>query len=84
MSTVLHIKQVVKNNSAHLPFTKKNNVKGIIKPSKIFQILSKNKVNDTELSLELSFKERDPIDKNLRKDVVESVIYWKKYLNKNL
>ena len=38
----------------------------------------------TELSLELSFKERDPIDKNLKKDVLESVIYWKKYLNKNL
>ena len=84
VSPVLHIKQVVKNNSAHLPFTKKNNAEGIIKASKIFQILNKNKVNDTELSLELSFKERDPIDKNLRKDVVESVIYWKKYLNKNL
>ena len=59
-------------------------MKGIIKASKVLQILKRNKVNDTELSLELSFKERDPIDKNLRKDVKESVIYWKKYLDKNL
>ena len=83
ISPVVHLKQVVKNNFTHLPFTKKNNEKGIIKASKVLQILKKNKINDIELSLELSFKERDPIDKNLKKDVLESVIYWKKYLNKN-
>tara|TARA_Y100000590_G_C15679872_1_gene999407 strand:+ start:412 stop:1332 length:921 start_codon:yes stop_codon:yes gene_type:complete len=83
-SPVIHIKQVVKNNHAHLPFTKKNNVNGIIKASKVLKILKKKKVKDTELSFELSFKERDPIDKNLRKDVIESVLYWKKHLNKNL
>ena len=83
VSPVVHIKQVVKNNYTHLPFTKKNNVKGIIRASKVLQILKKSKINDTELSLELSFKERDPIDKNLKKDVLESVIYWKKHLNKN-
>jgi sugar phosphate isomerase/epimerase len=84
VSPVIHLKQVLKNNFSHLPFTKKNNLKGIIEAKKILEILKKNKINDTELSLELSFKERDPIDKNLKKDVLESVIYWKKYLNKNL
>ena len=84
ISPVIHIKQVIKNNYTHLPFTKKNNERGIIKASKVLQILKKNKIDDAELSLELSFKERDPIDKNLRKDVLESVIYWKKHLNKNL
>ena len=83
ISPVIHIKQVIKDNYTHLPFTKKNNVKGLIKASKVLQILKKNKINDTELSLELSFKERDPIDKNLKKDVLESVIYWKKHLSKN-
>ena len=80
---MVHIKQVVKNNFSHLPFTKKNNIKGIIKAPKVLRILKKNKIDDTELSLELSFKEREPMDKNLRKDVRESVIYWKKYLNQN-
>ena len=83
VSPVLHIKQVVKNNFSHLPFTNTNNIKGLIKASKVLQILKKNNVKDTELSLELSFKERDPIDKNLKKEVLESVNYWKKYLNKN-
>ncbi len=81
-SPVIHIKQVIKNNFSHLPFTKKNNSKGIIKAPKVLEILKKNN-NNAELSLELSFKERDPIDKNLKKDVKESVNYWKKYLNKN-
>ena len=48
---------------------------------KIINILKKNKINDTELAFELSFKERDPIDKNVKEDVIESVNYWKKYLN---
>lgn len=83
VSPVIHIKQVVKNNFSHLPFTNTNNIKGLIKASEVLQILKKNNVKDTELSLELSFKERDPVDKNLKKEVLESVNYWKRYLNKN-
>jgi hypothetical protein len=40
-SPVIHIKQVKKNSFAHLPFTKKNNKDGIIKPQKILGILEK-------------------------------------------
>lgn len=80
-SPVIHIKQVKKNNFSHLPFTKKNNEDGIIKPKKILDILEKNTINDIELSFELSFKERDPIDKNLKKNIFETVKYWKKFLN---
>ena len=83
VSPVIHIKQVVKNNFSHLPFTNANNKKGLIKASRVLKILKKNNVKDTELSLELSFKERDPIDKNLKKEVLESVNYWKKYLKNN-
>ena len=80
-SPVIHIKQVKKNNFAHLPFTKKDNKDGIIKPKKILEILKKNNNSDTELAFELSFKERDPIDKNLKKNIFETVQYWKKFLN---
>ena len=80
-SPVIHIKQVKKNNFAHLPFTKKDNKDGIIKPKKILDILKKNNNSDTELAFELSFKERDPIDKNLKKNIFETVQYWKKFLN---
>ena len=80
-SPVIHIKQVKKNNFAHLPFTKKDNKDGIIKPKKILEILKKNNNSDTELAFELSFKERDPIDKNLKKNILETVQYWKRFLN---
>ncbi len=78
ISPVIHIKQVIKNNFNHLPFTKKNNRAGIIDRKKIFSIIDKNTLESTELALELSFKERDPIDKNLRLDVKKSIQYWKK------
>ena len=39
--------------------------------------LEKNGFKDTEISLELSFKERDPIDSNFMSQIKESVNYWK-------
>lgn len=80
-SPVIHIKQVHKGSFGHLPFTKKNNQKGIVDAKKILSIIKKQKNYNIELAFELSFKERDPIDKNVKKDVNESVKYWKKYLN---
>ena len=78
ISPVIHLKQVVKNNFNHLPFTEKNNKIGIINKKKLFSIIDRKKLENTELALELSFKERDPIDKNLRLDVKRSIEYWKK------
>ncbi len=51
---------------------------GIIDRKKIFSIIDKKNLEKIEFALELSFKERDPIDKNLRADVKKSVEYWKK------
>ena len=81
-SSILHLKQVIKNNFAHLPFTKQNNVKGIIDGAKVIDLLKENTVgvNSYELSLELSFKERNPIDYKLKNDVKDSVNYWKKII----
>ena len=39
--------------------------------------LENNGFEQTEISLELSFKERDPIDSQFMKQVKESVNYWK-------
>jgi D-erythrulose 1-phosphate 3-epimerase len=80
-SPVIHIKQVHKGSFGHLPFTKKNNLKGIIDAQKVLNIINNQKNNETELAFELSFKERDPIDKNLKRDVIDSVKYWQKYIN---
>ena len=39
--------------------------------------LKDNGFEETEISLELSFKERDPTDNNFMKQVKESVDYWR-------
>ena len=80
-SPVIHIKQVHKGSFGHLPFTKKNNLKGIVNAEKVINIIEKQGNYNTELAFELSFKERDPIDKNVKKDVISSVKHWKKHLN---
>jgi len=81
ISPVIHLKQKVKNNHAHLPFTKKNNKSGIVKGKKIINILNKKKIKKRiELSLELSFKEREKVESKMFSDLKESIIYWKKVI----
>jgi sugar phosphate isomerase/epimerase len=77
MSPVIHLKQKVKGQYNHLPFTKKNNKIGLIDNKKVIKILDKNNLHTQELSLELSFKERSVVEKNLKRQVLQSVNYWK-------
>ncbi len=74
---IVHLKQSYGNKSGHWPFTKEHNEKGIIHPKKIQNALKKNKVEDIDLVLELSFRERDPIDKLTIDTLKESVSFWK-------
>ena len=76
-SPVIHLKQVIKNNFNHLGFTKKNNKEGLINKKNVLSYFDKKDLNNIEFALELSFKERDPIDRDLKKNVKESVSYWK-------
>jgi len=76
-SPVIHLKQVIKNNFNHLSFTNENNLNGLIKKENVLSFFDKKDIENIEFALELSFKERDPIDRNLKRDVKESVLYWK-------
>ena len=79
-TSYIHLKQSMKNKSNHFPFTRKNNKLGNIQPKKILKILNECNISNMDLILELSFKERDPYDKNSIKDVKESINFWKKNL----
>lgn len=79
-SPVIHLKQKIKKNHSHLSFTKKNNKIGLIERNKIIKILDKNKSFSNELVLELNFKERTLVEKNMKKEILSSVNYWKKVL----
>jgi len=79
-SPVIHLKQKIKDNHSHLSFTNENNKKGIIDRNKVLKILEKKKSINNELVLELNFKERTLIEKNMKKEILSSVKYWKEVL----
>jgi len=79
-SPVIHLKQSSGDKSGHWPFTKEYNSKGRIIPSKVIAILKEKKIINTDLILELSFKEREPWDSSIENSLIESVKYWKKAL----
>ena len=79
-SSELHLKQSNKNKMGHWPFTNEYNRTGKIVPNKILNIIKSSKHSSYKLFLELSFKERQPFDKNIIKTIKESVKYWQSFL----
>ena len=79
----VHLKQSFKDKGGHWPFIKKYNKKGKIFPDKVVNTLSRNGCYETDLILELSFRERNPTDKNALEDIKNSINFWKKnkYVN---
>ena len=80
LSPVIHLKQSSNNKNGHWPFTKEYNKYGKIVPEKVLDILKKKRVYDVDLVLELSFKEREPWDSSIESDLIESSVFWQKYL----
>lgn len=80
ISPIIHLKQSYQNKGGHWPFTKEHNAKGKIIPEKVIKYLKDNGANNTELLLELSFKEREPFDSTVKEVLKESVNYWRKHI----
>ena len=55
-SPVIHLKQKIQNDFAHLSFTNKNNKKGIVNSQRVINQLKKSTLSEHELVLELSLK----------------------------
>ncbi len=77
---IIHLKQSSKNKGGHWPFIREHNLQGNIRPRKVLDTLKSNGVNDSELILELSFREREPTDSNVVSNLKESVNYWRKLI----
>ena len=75
---VVHLKQSYQDKGGHWPFIKKYNIKGKIIPDKVINTLIQNGCEKADLVLELSFRERNPIDKDALKNIKKSVEYWRK------
>lgn len=76
VSPIIHIKQSLMDKGGHRPFTAEFNSKGRIQPIPLLQAFADGGALDNEICLELSFKEREPNDRDVLDQIAESVAFW--------
>ena len=81
VSPIIHIKQSLMDKGGHRPFTAQFNAKGRIHPKPLLQALKAGGAKDNEICLELSFKEREPNDREVLQQIAESVAFWAPYID---
>ena len=80
-SPIIHIKQSLMDKSGHRPFTAENNAKGTIQPVPLLNAFRAGGGEHNEICLELSFKERDPADRQVIPAIAESIAFWAPHIN---
>ncbi|MCO5070202.1 MAG: sugar phosphate isomerase/epimerase [Rhizobiaceae bacterium] len=81
VSPIIHIKQSLLDKGGHRPFTAEFNAKGQIQPQPLLTALSEGGAVDNEICLELSFKEREPNDRQVIPQIAESVAFWAPHID---
>jgi sugar phosphate isomerase/epimerase len=77
---LIQLKQSTKDKSAHWAFTKDKNVDGKINPDRLMETLQKYAVPNVLLLLELSFREREPVESRVLQDLKNSVDFWRPFV----
>jgi len=80
-SPIIHIKQSMMDKGGHRPFTLQYNAGGRIQPQQLLAALARGGAQDNEICLELSFKEREPTDRQVVADIAESVAFWAAHID---
>ena len=81
VSPIIHIKQSMLDKSGHRPFTAEYNAKGSVQPGPLLKALAEGGAEDNEICLELSFKEREPNDRQVIPQIAESVAFWAPHID---
>jgi hypothetical protein len=81
VSPIIHIKQSMMDKSGHRPFTAEFNAKGAIQPAPLLAAFATGGAVDNEICLELSFKEREPNDRQVIAQIAESVAFWAPHID---
>lgn len=84
VSPIIHIKQSLMDKGGHRPFTSEFNAKGRIHPGPLLAALDAGGAKDNEICLELSFKEREPNDREVIAQIAESVAFWQPHIETGL
>ncbi|PAQ06602.1 sugar phosphate isomerase/epimerase family protein [Mesorhizobium temperatum] len=80
VSPIIHIKQSSMNKGGHWPFIAAYNKDGRITPEKLLETVRRGGGVDNEICLELSFREREPVDHQVVAMIRESVDYWAPFI----
>ncbi|PKH26256.1 aminotransferase [Enterobacterales bacterium CwR94] len=80
-SPIIHIKQSMLDKGGHRPFTLQYNANGRIQPTPLLAAFARGGAQNNEICLELSFKEREPTDKQVVADIAESVAFWAPHID---
>jgi len=80
-SPIIHIKQSLMDKGGHRPFTAEYNAKGRITPDRLLSAFREGKAENNEICLELSFKEREPSDRQVIAQIAESVAFWAPHID---
>lgn len=81
VSPIIHIKQSLMDKGGHRPFTAEFNAKGRIHPEPLLTAFAEGGAKDNEICLELSFKEREPNDRQVVAQIAESVAFWAPHID---
>jgi D-erythrulose 1-phosphate 3-epimerase len=81
VSPIIHIKQSLMDKGGHRPFTAPFNSKGRIQPGPLLAAFAEGGAADNEICLELSFKEREPDDRQVVSSIAESVAFWAPHID---
>ena len=81
VSPIIHIKQSLMDKGGHRPFTAEFNAKGRIQPEPLLAAFAEGGAADNEICLELSFKEREPNDRQVIGQIAESVAFWAPHID---
>ena len=81
VSPIIHIKQSLMDKGGHRPFTAAFNAKGKIQPEPLLSAFAEGGAQDNEICLELSFKEREPNDREAIPQIAESIAFWAPHID---
>lgn len=81
VSPIIHIKQSLMDKGGHRPFTAEFNARGRIQPEPLLAAFAEGGAGDNEICLELSFKEREPNDRQVVTQIAESIAFWAPHID---
>ncbi|WP_439628923.1 sugar phosphate isomerase/epimerase family protein [Shinella sp.] len=81
ISPIIHIKQSLMDKGGHRPFTAAFNARGRIQPEPLLKAFAEGGAVDNEICLELSFKEREPNDREVIPQIAESIAFWAPHID---